>query len=234
MPNGGQTAIRGYLVQTLIALLDALDDERPWTSVTLEPNVDSDKVDILWRYRDGTKAVQVKSSQNPFRKTNIQSWARDLEAWKKADEYELVLVGQHGSPAVAKIRHVGNVSVPPAKNLDLVAFLEQAAYRLERFLEKHGLPTGKSQNRELLAEALAARLATYSTKGRAVRRATLVKQLQEWRPGGEASDSKGSRGRRSKLVLRVFVSAPDDVTEERAALEDIIASINKTGGERGV
>ena len=46
--NGGQPAIRGYLAQTLIALLEALDAKRPWTSVTLEPNVASEKVDILW------------------------------------------------------------------------------------------------------------------------------------------------------------------------------------------
>jgi hypothetical protein len=55
---GGQVAIRGYLVQTLIALLDALDDDRPWDSVTLEPKVTSDKVDILWRYQDSTTAVR--------------------------------------------------------------------------------------------------------------------------------------------------------------------------------
>ena len=61
--SGGQSAIRGFLVQTLIALLEALKDKPPWTSVTLEPNLTSDKVDILWAYRDGSKkAVQVKSS----------------------------------------------------------------------------------------------------------------------------------------------------------------------------
>ena len=50
--GGGQPAIRGYLVQTLIALLEAVDDQRQRTSVTLEPNVDSDKVDILWQFPD--------------------------------------------------------------------------------------------------------------------------------------------------------------------------------------
>ncbi|MCY2992348.1 MAG: hypothetical protein NTY19_31360 [Planctomycetota bacterium] len=45
---GGPVAIRGFLAQTLIGLLEALDDKRAWDSVTLEPNVDSEKVDILW------------------------------------------------------------------------------------------------------------------------------------------------------------------------------------------
>jgi hypothetical protein len=58
--SGGDVALRGFLVQTLIALLEALNDDPPWTNVTLEPKLDSEKVDILWAYRDGTtKAVQV-------------------------------------------------------------------------------------------------------------------------------------------------------------------------------
>jgi hypothetical protein len=69
--NGGQPAIRGYLIQTLTALLEALDDQQPWTSVTLEPNLESHKVDILWQYPDRTKAVQVKSSQNPFAEADV-------------------------------------------------------------------------------------------------------------------------------------------------------------------
>ena len=79
MKSGGSVAIRGFLVQTLIALLDTLEDKPPWTSVTLEPDVDSEKIDILWKYKDKTKAVQVKSSQNPFTKNNIRRWAKELK-----------------------------------------------------------------------------------------------------------------------------------------------------------
>ncbi len=186
---GGQAGVRGYLVQTLIALRDLLDDQNAWTSVTLEPNIASDrpldqaasdKVDILWRYRDGTRAVQVKSSQNPFRQADIERWAAELEAWQQADRYELVLVGHYDSPATAKIRRVGQVDVPPALNLDLQAFLEQAAHRLDTFLGKHGLPRGDAGYREMLAAAIAERLAHYSTQGRALQRAGLVEQLKAW------------------------------------------------------
>jgi hypothetical protein len=112
---GGQTAIRGYPVQTLIGLLEALDDRRAWVSVTLEPSVDSEKVDILWEYGNGKKkAVQVKSSQNPFSKSDVEHWARKLEKWLEANEYEMVLVGTPGSPSVAKKRSVGKVAVPNA------------------------------------------------------------------------------------------------------------------------
>ena len=72
MAKGGQGAIRGFQVQTLIALLEALDKGRPWTDVTLEPNVDSEKVDVLWQSPGRTDAVQVKSSENPFGKADVE------------------------------------------------------------------------------------------------------------------------------------------------------------------
>ena len=68
----------------------------------LEPNVDSEKVDILWQFPGRTEAVQVKSSQNPFGKADVERWAGQLEAWQKADEYRLVLVGT-GSSSVSKL-----------------------------------------------------------------------------------------------------------------------------------
>jgi len=138
--SGGQPAIRGFLVQTLIALLDALKDKAPWTSVTLEPNLTSDKVDILWAYRDGSrKAVQVKSSQNPFRKAEVEQWAADLQKDKQAGRYELLLVGPT-TPAVATLGRVGDVAVPVPKNLDLAAFKSDAAHQLHGLLPKLGLP----------------------------------------------------------------------------------------------
>jgi hypothetical protein len=46
--SGGPAAIRGYLVQALAALMEALN-EQDWISVTLEPNHASEKIDILWQ-----------------------------------------------------------------------------------------------------------------------------------------------------------------------------------------
>ena len=191
--SGGQVAIRGYLIQTLIGLLDALDDARPWLSVTLEPNIDSEKVDILWRFPDGRKAVQVKSSKNPFTKSDIEQWAAELEAWRRADEYELVLIGTPGSPSVAKLRHVGKVSVPQPLNLDLRAFKEQAAHRLDGFLQNNGLSTGNAAYREMVAGALAEKLETLSTEGRPLTRSGLVELLCAWTPQeAESQDVRSS------------------------------------------
>ena len=180
MSGGGQAAIRGYLIQTLIALLDALDDEMPWTSVTIEPNIKSDKVDILWWGEANSRAVQVKSSRNPFSKADIERWARELGSWKEADEYQLVLVGTPASGAVARIRRVGNVKVPLPKTLDLRALKEQAAQRLARFLQGNDLPQGDADHRETLVDALVGQLATLSTDGRELKRDDLIERLAGW------------------------------------------------------
>ena len=40
-----------------------------------------------------------------------------------------------------------------------------------------------------------------------------------------------STGSESVRVIRVFVSSPSDVAEERAVMDEIIASINRTDGQ---
>ena len=89
---GGQDGNRGYLVQALIALLQSLSDNS-WESVTIEPNVASEKVDVLWTAKTRNRVAQIKSSQNQIGKSDAERWAADLKASCAADVYELVLVG---------------------------------------------------------------------------------------------------------------------------------------------
>ena len=44
---GGQAGGRGYLIQTLILVLDIVRDSREWQSVALEPVVASEKT-AMW------------------------------------------------------------------------------------------------------------------------------------------------------------------------------------------
>ena len=229
MNNGGQVGMRGYLVQTLIALLDSLESDPSWNSVTIEPAVESDKVDILWETDQGTRAVQVKSSQNPFRKADIERWAKELAEWKQADTYELILVGTPESNVVARIRKVGNVDVPPPKNLDLNAFKEQAAHRLDRVLKMVNLPAGNADQREMLAGALAEKLATLSTTGSRLTRSDLLKQLTDWIPKPEPATAS-SADHNQVRIIRVYVSSADDVQDERAVVDEVIGTINRTDG----
>lgn len=89
---GGRESLRGYLVQTMSALLGALDDNA-WEAVSLEPVHESEKVDVKWRYPDHIKVVQIKSSQNAFKQHQIKLWCKELTSSTQADQYELQLVG---------------------------------------------------------------------------------------------------------------------------------------------
>ena len=77
---GGNAGIRGYIIQTLICVLDALETDNNWLSVTLEPLDESEKVDIKWTYSDNKlKVSQVKSSQNVIRHSAAKVWCEELE-----------------------------------------------------------------------------------------------------------------------------------------------------------
>jgi hypothetical protein len=177
--SGGPMAIRGYLVQTLVALLDALGDQT-WVAITLEPEHKSEKIDLLWQYPGRTKAVQVKSSINPFEDADVKRWARDLEASKGADEYELILVGTASKPAVAKARCLGKVRVSAPENLNLTVFRQRAAHLLDLFMAAEGLATAGPHYREMLADALVGNLATLATKAHRLARGELVELLKTW------------------------------------------------------
>ena len=88
----GQYAIKGYLIQSLVALLDSFETE--WEKISVEPNDESEKVDILWIFKEGRrKVVQVKYSKNTITFSSAKKWANELITQTNADEYELILVG---------------------------------------------------------------------------------------------------------------------------------------------
>jgi hypothetical protein len=112
----GQYAIKGYIIQSLVAILDSFNDQ-DWISVCVEPNDESEKVDIKWEYNDGIKKVmQVKSSINPFTLPSVTKWANELENTSpNASDYILYLVGRVDDK-VHKNNKIGNVNI---KNVDI-------------------------------------------------------------------------------------------------------------------
>ncbi len=178
--TGGPDAIRGYLVQTLIALLDGLRTEEAFVFVRLihEPQDMSNKFDLLWEYPHGKRAVQVKSSVNPFSPADLRRWAGEMQAATGADEYLLCLIGLP-SRGAARMKQVGKVAVE-IRNLDLPAFFEQAAFRLDRFLRDVEIDPGPPEERLMLAEALTTHLQTYAVMGKPLTRDDLVKLLRTW------------------------------------------------------
>lgn len=76
--GGGSVAIRGFLVQTLVALLDLVQADPPVTEITLEPALGDEQFDFVWKDSTGTHATQVKSTTNLFKKPDVEEWARKL------------------------------------------------------------------------------------------------------------------------------------------------------------
>ena len=94
MTNGGAIAQRGFIFQSIIAMIECLERD-DWDEIKMEPETDLDKVDFVLR-RNGAilSAIQVKSSINPFADTAVNRWLEKLiEDAPDAEEYCLYLVG---------------------------------------------------------------------------------------------------------------------------------------------
>lgn len=149
---GGVEGNRGYLVQAIIALLHSLED-LDWLSVSIEPNQQSEKVDIEWRYAETHRAAQVKSSQNQITKSMVDSWASELAAGSDADIRELILVGP-ASQSVVQTKNVYGVDITGPKNLDFEGMVRQTAHEIDKFLGRMGLQRKSAEVRELMAKAM--------------------------------------------------------------------------------
>ena len=130
----GQYAIKGYLLQSLVALLDSFETD--WETVCVEPNDESEKVDILWTYKGGKKkVVQVKSSKNVISFSVAKKWADELSVKSpNADEYELNLVG-YADPKLRKLHNstIGKVVVVN-KELSIEDFEAVIIQKINSFL----------------------------------------------------------------------------------------------------
>jgi len=73
--SGGSAATKGFLLQALVCILEALENEN-WKSVIVEPKLDTEKVDIIWNFENRIKVVQVKSSINQIGIANIKMGKR--------------------------------------------------------------------------------------------------------------------------------------------------------------
>ncbi len=176
----GNSGMRGYLFQTVVSLLSALEDNEKWDYLALEPTSESEKVDIAWYSSDNTiKVSQVKSSQNQINLPIVRTWAKELEDSLRASQYELILIGPC-SKEVASLEKLGSVIIPIPKSLDVDSLIEQAAHRLDRYIEARGLPRVSALTREIIINALITKLENYSTFGSKISRRDFCNLLDEW------------------------------------------------------
>lgn len=163
----GQTGARGYLIQTLICVLDSIEDTK-WQCFSIEPNLPSEKVDVIWYYNNFSKVVQIKHSQNQINLPDVKKWAFELETSIQAEQYELKLIGSC-SDSVANIQLHGKVSIPTPLGLNLPQLIEQAAHKLDKYLESKNIKIS-SRQRELLVKAITTEFSVNSTEGRQLSR----------------------------------------------------------------
>lgn len=154
----GQDAIRGFSVQTLICILDAFKEgASEWLSVTLEPDISGDKVDLFWEYDGFTLAQQVKSSKNQIGRAAVEGWCEDLSLSRSADRYQLILAGPIAAAVLENSPYHG-VEVPTPTSMDTLALIDQAITGLDRYLSRGGYPHAPLSVREGLISVISARL----------------------------------------------------------------------------
>jgi hypothetical protein len=167
---GGREAIRGFAVQTLICLLDSFWEDSQWTEVTLEPDSDNDKVDIIWKYADGsTCAQQVKSSKNQIGKGDVVAWCKELKDSRAAGKYQLILAGPIAA-AVLDHAPFDGVEVPTPTSMDTLALLDQTITKVDRYLTAKSIDPLPLPLRESLIYELVARMLQAAIKGKSTPR----------------------------------------------------------------
>jgi hypothetical protein len=175
----GNASIRGYLVQTIISLLESLKEENDWQNLRIEPVVNSNKVDLIFNYADTIKAIQIKSSQNQIGLAQVKLWAEELENSFEADSYEVILIGPTAQ-SVIDIKLHGNVKIPSPKVLDITALIEQAAHRIDVYLHEKGYASIPPFIREEFISSLITKLENYSTSGDPLSRDDFDMLLNKW------------------------------------------------------
>lgn len=169
----GQYSIKGYLLQSLVALLDSFESD--WETICVEPNDESEKVDIKWTYSDGSiKVVQVKSSKNLITKSQAKKWAEELANSTQNAIYELVLVGEKIDPHMNDT--LGSVSVIK-KSLSIDDFESIILTKINSFFENNGKNIVEPSLGKLFARALDQQILHNSVLGKAVSRNEFNEEL---------------------------------------------------------
>ncbi len=177
---GGPEAIRGFLLQTIISVFGVLNSKSDWLSIQIEPDIKSEKVDILINYFNAEiEAIQVKSSQNQLSKSEVEKWSQELERSYKADNYKLILLGPC-SRSVTEMGSYGSVKIPPPLNIDIEGWIFQASHQLDSFMIRNNMESFSPTAREIIVKALITNFETYSTQKKKVSKDEFEKMFRDW------------------------------------------------------
>lgn len=185
--SGGRFTNRGIIIQTLVALLEVVNQTPPFETVTLEPPEGDDQFDFLWTRGAEKHATQVKSSKNPFQTGKIEEWAQKLADARNGQTCKLMLVGPMDTK-VSELQRRGHAGVKiqtlHVSNLDDLPGLEQlrrlGSDLLADFLPTQELSAGTSEQRRDMIDKLNGELILKAASGTPTTRAEFCKTLGRW------------------------------------------------------
>lgn len=182
---GGQHGMRGYLLQAIVTVIDSLSkNTKEWVSVSLEPSIDTEKVDVKWKFVDGTeKVAQIKSSQNTIHYWAAKKWILALRSEITADVYELVCIG-HVDSKINDATEIESTKIT-VKPLDFEILLSESMTKIDAFFEEKGKAKVNSTIREVLISSLNYKLSKDSIFGRVISRSDFDNTLLGWLEGIE-------------------------------------------------
>lgn len=182
---GGQHGMRGYLLQAIVTVIESLMKKSEWKTVTVEPSDESEKVDVIWEYNDGTKkVVQIKSSQNTINYSSAKKWIAQLKSTSTADHYELICIG-HVDNKLHEADSIDNATVIK-KPLDFDLLLADSMLKLDKFYEQKGRTKLTSTIKEILLGSLNHKFSKDSIFGRTIQSMDFDDTLLGWLSGIES------------------------------------------------
>ncbi|GAA4321073.1 hypothetical protein GCM10023149_20700 [Mucilaginibacter gynuensis] len=186
---GGQHGMRGYLLQTIITVLDSLSQSSNWQTVTIEPNDESEKVDIKWELTNGEKKlVQVKSSQNTIGFASAKKWVAELKTDTLADRYELICIG-HTDTKLNETDDIDGVKIVK-KPLDFDLLLSNSIVKLDEFYEKKNRSKLQATIKQILVNSLNFKFGHDSIFGKTITKEDFDNVLLNWLTAIEKHVSK--------------------------------------------
>lgn len=183
---GGFEAIKGYLIQAIVFLIDALKVENNWDSFQIEPIIQkpdedhiSEKVDIKWNYKNPkkTKIVQVKHSKNQINKPDVKKWVTELRSSVQVEEYELCIAGSF-SEWVVKNNIINSTNIKRF-NVELEDLIAQAAQQLGMYIANQNWAELRSKTNLTLLKSLITEALLFSN-GKEITRAEFNKILNNF------------------------------------------------------
>ena len=215
---GGADASRGFLIQTMIAVLGSLSDKE-WVCLTIEPDEPSEKIDIRWEYPNKSVATQIKSSDNQITLSNAKKWAELLKTGE-ADEYNLILVGSCAQ-SVTDLGNYDGVEIPNPLPNNSGGLLDQASYLLSSFLERESFDPLPATSVKSIAKQLIAEFFIKVTEP--ISRSDLLSLIKE-----SISDTGYALRTDAALIAKQFIESNKRQSETIELQEEQIRALAKT------